>query len=308
MSSSIAKVLCPKLCRGVPPWAPLFCATRGAHGGTHLQFRQIRTLLAKASPVFVWIVLVICLTSGSVSAQKPEGKSPEKSAQKKERVKAPSKAVTELAKLREEFLNATKSYKLNLEKLLARYENNVKIAEDKLELSKKLFSEGLISKSQIDEYERAVSVDRDKVTETRRQLDNADAQIADTLVEANADNQMAKTLRMPKGSFIRTASLIRYNGAASWVLADAWKVQRFFSDTFKKPLPVGVFGQGSIHDRWHLDHRNAMDVSLNPDGVEGQALMNFLRNNGIPFSAFREAIPGTATGPHIHVGRPSHRY
>src|SRR6267142_1744798 len=96
MSSSIAKVLCPKLCRGVPPWAPLFCATRGAHGGTHLQFRQIRTLLAKASPVFVWIVLVICLTSGSVSAQKPEGKSPEKSAQKKERVMAPSKAVTEL--------------------------------------------------------------------------------------------------------------------------------------------------------------------------------------------------------------------
>jgi hypothetical protein len=85
-------------------------------------------------------------------------------------------------------------------------------------------------------------------------------------------------------------------------------VQRFFLDAFKRPLPIAVFGQGSIHDRWRLDHHNAMDVSLHPDGPEGQALLGFLRANGIPFLAFREAIPGTATGPHIHVGRPSHRY
>ena len=82
----------------------------------------------------------------------------------------------------------------------------------------------------------------------------------------------------------------------------------FFQDTFQRSLPIGVFGQGAIHDRWRLDHRNAMDLSVNPDGAEGQALINFLRGNGIPFSAFREAIPGTATGPHIHVGRPSHRF
>jgi len=69
-----------------------------------------------------------------------------------------------------------------------------------------------------------------------------------------------------------------------------------------------VFGQGSIHDRWRLDHHNSMDVSLHPDGPEGQALLGYLRANGIPFLAFRQAIPGTATGPHIHVGRPSHRY
>src|ERR1700730_6232042 len=141
MSSSIARALCSILCRGVPPWAPLFCATRGAHGGTPLQFRQIRTIPAKASAGLSWVVLVICLTSGSVSAQKPAEKSPEKSAQKKERVKPASKAVTDLARLREEYINAAKSYKSNLEKLLALYGNNVKIAEDKLEVLEKLFSE-----------------------------------------------------------------------------------------------------------------------------------------------------------------------
>ncbi|HKY41543.1 MAG TPA: hypothetical protein VJM50_00495, partial [Pyrinomonadaceae bacterium] len=91
-------------------------------------------------------------------------------------------------------------------------------------------------------------------------------------------------------------------------IGEAWKVQRFYSDTFKKQLPIAVFGQGAIHDRWRLDHRNAMDISLHPDSVEGQTLLNFLQKNGIPYLAFRAAIPGTATGPHIHIGRPSHRY
>jgi len=39
-----------------------------------------------------------------------------------------------------------------------------------------------------------------------------------------------------------------------------------------------------------------------------RALLDFLQRNGIPYLAFRAAIPGTATGPHIHIGRPSHRY
>jgi hypothetical protein len=107
---------------------------------------------------------------------------------------------------------------------------------------------------------------------------------------------------------VRTTSYIRFNGGGDWGLSDSWKIQRFFQDTFKKPLPIAVFGQGAIHDRWRLDHRNSIDVSVHPDGIEGQALMNFLRSNRVPFLAFRGAIPGTATGPHIHIGRPSHRY
>ena len=38
------------------------------------------------------------------------------------------------------------------------------------------------------------------------------------------------------------------------------------------------------------------------------ALISYLQSHGIPFSAFRTAIPGVATGPHIHIGMPSHRY
>jgi hypothetical protein len=55
------------------------------------------------------------------------------------------------------------------------------------------------------------------------------------------------------------------------------------------------------------DHRNAVDVALHPDSAEGKALINYLQNQGIPFLAFRAAVPGVATGPHIHIGSPSHR-
>lgn len=218
-----------------------------------------------------------------------------------------AKRVNELTKLREEFIKATNDYRASLEKLRASYGKNVATAETKLAQSKELFAQGLISRNDVLAAERAFAEARDKVTETTQRIATADSQIAGTLLEADAEKKLAKT-RIPRGGMIRTASYVRFNGGAGWLLSDAWKVQRFFLEAYKKPLPITVFGQGSIHDRWRLDHRNSMDVSLHPDGPEGQALLNFLRMNGIPFLAFREAIPGTATGAHIHVGRPSHRY
>lgn len=215
---------------------------------------------------------------------------------------------TELTKLRDEYVRLTNEYKASLGKLLPFYENDVKRAEEKLEQSKKLLAEGLIPRTQVEENERALALAKEKINDLNRQMTNAESQIASVLVEAEADAVIAKNLRLAKQGMIRTSSFTRFTGGGGWSIGDAWKIQRFFSDTFNKQLPIAVFGQGAIHDRWRLDHRNAMDIQLHPDGVEGQALLNFLQKNGIPYSAFRSAIPGTATGPHIHIGRPSHRY
>ena len=243
-----------------------------------------------------WLLMSL-LIALDVSAQRKTKKRP-----------APPEPQSELTRLREEFINATNDYKASLEKLLAIYEGNVKKAEDKVELSKKLLAEGLIARTQVEDNEHALAIEKQKLAETRRQMDSADAQIAGVLVETAAEEEISKNLRLARQSMIRTSSFTRYTGAGSWNLSDAGKIQRFFSDTFNKQLPIAVFGQGAIHERWHLDHRNAMDIQLHPDGVEGRALLNFLQKNGIPYSAFRSAIPGTATGPHIHIGRPSHRY
>jgi len=231
------------------------------------------------------------------------------SAQRRTKKKpAPAQPPSELSKLREEYIKATNEYKSSLGKLLPFYENDVKKAEEKLELSKKLLAEGLIPKTQVEENERALATAKQKIAETNRAMTSADEQVAGVLVETAANEEIAKNLRLAKQSLVRTAAFTRYTGAGGWNIGEAWKVQRFFSDTFNKQLPIAVFGQGAIHDRWRLDHRNAMDIQLHPDGAEGRALLSFLQRNGIPFLAFRSAIPGTATGPHIHIGRPSHRY
>jgi len=257
--------------------------------------KQAQKFLQRIVCVFCAFFMLLCV---DVSAQRKTKKKP-----------APASAPqTELTKLRDEYVRLTNEYKASLGKLFPFYENDVKRAEEKLEQSKKLLAEGLIARTQVEENERALALAKEKINDLNRQMTNAESQIASVLVEAEADAEIAKNLRFAKRSLIRTSSFTRFTGAGGWNLGDAWKIQRFFSDTFNKQLPIAVFGQGAIHDRWRLDHRNAMDIQLHPDGAEGQALLNFLQKNGIPYSAFRSAIPGTATGPHIHIGRPSHRY
>jgi hypothetical protein len=224
-------------------------------------------------------------------------------AQRKPKIQ--TQPADELKKLRDQYLNTTKEYKASLEKLLGLYQASSQKAEARLAQSQELFKAGLVSKRQIEESEQAVAVEKGKVAEVRQQIANADTQIAQALIEVEGEKQLK---RFPKGRYVRTTSFIRYNGAGAWSLAQAGKVEVFFQQTFKRPLPIAVFGQGAIHNQWRLDHRNAMDISLAPDDPEGQALINFLQSNGIPFSAFRTAIPGVATGPHIHIGMPSHRY
>lgn len=94
----------------------------------------------------------------------------------------------------------------------------------------------------------------------------------------------------------------------NWRISDSARVEKFFLARFDRPLPLTAFGQSELHNRWGLDHREGMDVGLHPDSWEGKVLIKFLRSEEIPFIAFRGAVPGVATGPHIHIGNPSHRF
>lgn len=121
------------------------------------------------------------------------------------------------------------------------------------------------------------------------------------------DRERVVRVEYPKPAEAAATTTEPLEGKGKWKLADAQKVQDFFFDKFKKSLPLTAFGQSDLHTRWGLDHRNGMDVGLHPDSNEGRALIEFLRNESIPFLAFRGPVPGVATGPHIHVGNRSPR-
>jgi hypothetical protein len=259
------------------------------------RFRQLTKI---ATLVFLTIICAVTTTN----AQKKRAARKTLGGQTKSKQQ---QTAAQIDKLHEEYIKLAKDYKASLEKLLPLYEKPRKSAEEKLAKSKELFSQGLISKRELENDERAVAEATAKVDEVRKQMTGADTQVAQALVEVQTEKQIGK---LPRGGFVRSTSLIRYAGAGPWALSQVGKIDTFFRQKFGRPLPIAVFGQGAIHNQWHLDHRNAMDVSVNPNGPEAQVLMDFLRANGIPFSAFRSAIPGVATGPHIHIGLPSHRY
>jgi hypothetical protein len=261
--------------------------------------------LGRAGLLVLSVLLLGCIAP--IYSQKKSASQKKSPAKKPAVVEAPGPEAN-LAKLRDEYIKATKDYKASLQKLLGMYQDNVKKAEQRHGQMQKLLADGLISKSELEQSETSVTEAKLKVTGVEQQIGGADTQIANALIEIEGDKQLAKLGPATRGSLVKTTSFIRFTGAGNWVLSQASPIESFFQQTFKRPLPIAVFGQGAIHNQWRLDHRNAMDISLNPDGAEGQALIRFLQSNGIPFSAFRGAIPGVATGPHIHIGLPSHRY
>jgi len=213
--------------------------------------------------------------------------------------------------LRTELAEATRDYKANLERLVTIYEAEAKQAEGRLEKMKELSAQGLVTRTEVEASQDAAARARDKYVDAQAQLKGANVQLDEALVEVEGDETAPKLSVNPApravGGLVHTTAYIRYGGGRAWSLSEAGAIKQFFMLKFGSPLPIDVFGQSPLHDRWGYDHRNAMDIGINPDSTRGQALMEYLRANGVPFTAFRFAIHGVATGPHIHIGLPSHR-
>jgi hypothetical protein len=240
------------------------------------------------------LAAALILTSGTSLAQSKKKKTPNQS--------QPT-ISDKMKKAKEDVIAAAKDYKASLEKVLKFQEDDVKAAAGTLEKRKVLLAENIISKKELEESERALSAAEAKLADTKRQMGEADNLIA----EASAEKQLIRLGPSPLGAYQATAALIRYNGPTHWALSDASKVEGFFEKSFHHALPISAFGQTAVHDQLGFDHHNAMDVAVSPDSAEGQSLMTYLRDAGIPFIAFRHAVKGSATGAHIHIGLPSRR-
>jgi len=101
--------------------------------------------------------------------------------------------------------------------------------------------------------------------------------------------------------------MIRYDGNGLFQLSDLKVISGQFERKFHHALPVSALGQTALHQSMGLDHRNRVDVPLNPNEPEGLWLRGLLERLHIPYLAFRSAFAGAATAPHIHIGLGSSR-
>ena len=188
-------------------------------------------------------------------------------------------------------------------KLLASFEREQSHLRAVVIEKRRLYQDGAIPKAEVSEAERAFVAALMQIQEARRTLAETDLALA----EATLGDELERLPPLAVNQFSESERLSRFNGGSSWSLKEAPKVEKYFSQNFGHNLPISAYGQTRTHDRLGFDHRNAVDVALHPDSPEGRALIRHLRESRIPFVAFKNAVPGAATGPHIHIGKPSVR-
>ena len=224
----------------------------------------------------------------------------------------PTRPGNELTQSSVNLVDATRQYLVRSAELVRIQESEVSQFTAKLDELRQLVAEGLVAKAELKESEQMLAALRRGLETTRQQIVDSDYMIAKIQVEQESANAQApavsiKTTSKPYGAAFTSPAIFRYNGPTDWSVENLTGIQAFFYTAFGRSLPTSAVGQSATHDRLGYDHRNAVDVALHPDSAEGKALINYLQNQGIPFLAFRAAVPGVATGPHIHIGNPSHR-
>jgi len=178
-----------------------------------------------------------------------------------------------------------------------RVERQAKVVDDR----RALIDKGILAKSEFktfaDELDArrqtlALAQDRKNLLDEIRQMAEVEQQLERA---AHGDAASAR------------AVMIRYGGDGIFDLKDLGTIETEFQKQFHRPLPVSAVGQTLVHQAMGLDHRNRVDVALNPDAPEGVWLRHLLERLQIPYLAFRGAIAGAATAPHIHIGPESTR-
>jgi len=261
------------------------------------------------------VTFILIAAAPHATAQKSAGRKPRaRSAQatpqtskenaKEENAKADAKSLAEAAKeSRANLLNASNAYRASLEKLLELQRQDEARAAEIVGKRKELLDAGVIAKREYDDAERALLEVQGKIAESMGRLAEVDQMVA----EVNAAEELAKMAAEKPGMYRSAGLVVRYVGASRWALSDLAKVDAFFRLKFAKPLPISALGQTATHNQLGFDHREAVDVAVHPDSAEGQALIGYLASQGVSFIAIRGAIPGSATGAHIHIGPPSKR-
>ncbi len=168
----------------------------------------------------------------------------------------------------------------------------------------KLLAEGIIARSEAADAQNALDqANRDHTWAVTR------AQFAREMVEiATNEQEIMRQMELANSSHASSGLIEHFVGTNRFDMAQFPSIERAFEARFARALPVSAMGETEVHKTLGFDHRNRVDIALQPDQPEGQWLRNYLTAHNIPYFAFRTAVAHKATGAHIHIGPPSLRY
>src|SRR5499427_4651831 len=161
---------------------------------------------------------------------------------------------TQVTQAKTDVVRAADQYQASVKALIPHYEESVKTATEAVEKRKELFEKGLVSKRDIDVAEQALKDAQAQLDQARHRLLETDQLIAEATAEPTEPAGPSST-----GRYASKSAVMRYSGAGGWAIAEASKVEGFFSSKFGRALPISAFGQSETHNRLGFDHRNSVD-------------------------------------------------
>lgn len=188
--------------------------------------------------------------------------------------------------------------KIQSESMIAAAERLVKRQEERFEQARQLVAEGVMARGMLTALQEDLQFRRKALDLARFR-----ARLVEELESyARAEEEVDEDIPLGPRRIIE-----RYDGTGIFTDVDFARISVAFQKQFYRPLPVSAKGATATHRALGFDHRGRVDIALNPDQREGAWLLSYLRKSKIPFYAFRAAVRGKATAPHIHLGPPSLR-
>jgi len=171
--------------------------------------------------------------------------------------------------------------------------------QTRLDATRDLIEQGVLARTELTPLLEELDMRRKtlQLAESRQRL------WSQLLEMAQAEEQRLAQMEADRS----TSTLDELPGAGLIPQTHLAALEKDYRDTFNRPLPVSARGDTAFHRTLGFDHTGRLDVGLNPDSAEGQWLRGWLDRFRIPYLAFRRAIRGVSSAPHIHIGPPSNR-
>ncbi len=183
-------------------------------------------------------------------------------------------------------------------------EEDARKAEERVERLRALFARGLIARRDVEWAELEAQTARARLVAAREVERLAQEALARAREYAERAAERERQQHRVARALVRVA---RSYGSGRFTMSDLVALMRAYERRFGRSLPISAFGQTPTHDYLGLDHRGRVDIALHPESEQGRWVIEYLARRGIPYIAFSDEIPRSATGAHIHIGLPSLR-
>jgi len=189
---------------------------------------------------------------------------------------------------------------------MAAAERRVQRQQERLDQTRQLVDQGFVAQSALAPVQAELTTRQTKLDLARlqaRQLDSVAslAKLEESIVQSE---EAARSVQ----SDLVLDGMEHFEGSGQFKEArDLKPIETAFERKFERELPISADGETNLHRSLGLDHRGRVDVAVAPNTPEGIWLRGYLKSRDIPYYAFTHAMPGKATGAHIHIGPGSTR-